>query len=167
MSQLIRKSLGVFALVAAAAVAAPLRVAAQAPATAQSARSHKRPVVKRPVPIAGQHGAAPFVRTELYFGSARADQAPVSEEEFHAFLDAEITPRFPDGLTLLTGSGQFTGEDGVLVKEQSFVLLLFYPVDTLKESSRKIEEIRKLYLDQFDQESVLRLDDPLTVWVSF
>jgi hypothetical protein len=83
------------------------------------------------------------------------------------FLDIEVTPRFPDGLTLLKGDGQFTGEEGVLIKEQSFVLILLYPVEGRQESDRRIEEIRQLYEDQFDQESVLRVDDPLSVWVTF
>jgi len=45
-----------------------------------------------------------FARTELFFGSAKPDGSAVTEEEFSTFLDQVITPRFPDGLTLLTGS---------------------------------------------------------------
>jgi hypothetical protein len=53
------------------------------------------------------------------------------------------------------------------VKEESFVLVLLYPAETANESHRKIERSRRLYLKQFQQESVLRVDDPLGVWVSF
>jgi hypothetical protein len=91
----------------------------------------------------------------------------VLEEEFRAFIDDEVTPRFPDGLTLLKGDGQFRGSDGVIVKEQSFVLVLLYPSDSYAESSRRIERIRRLYVKRFQQESVLRVDDPFMVWVSF
>ena len=56
--------------------------------------------------VANQNKRPPFVgdrfaRTELYFGTARSDnQPPVSEAEFQSFLDNNITPAFPDGLTV-------------------------------------------------------------------
>ena len=97
-----------------------------------------------------------FARTELFFGSARA-AGEVTEAEFKQFLDVFITPRFPDGLTLLTGHGQFLGSKGP-VRERSFLLILLYPAKALDENSKKIEEIREQYKQQFDQESVLRSD---------
>lgn len=107
-----------------------------------------------------------FARTELYFGSERPGP-DVSRRDFAQFLDKEITPRFPDGLTLLSGRGQFREADGTIVEETSFVLILFYPYEDRAESSARIEEIRRLYLDAFDQESVLRVDDPRPVLVAF
>ena len=83
----------------------------------------------------------------------------VTEAEFRGFVDRHVTPRFPDGLTILKGDGQFRVDDTV-VKEQSFVLILLYPFDTYDASSRRIERIRTLYKDEFDQQSVLRVDDP-------
>ena len=106
------------------------------------------------------------MRTELFFGTATSS-GPVTEERFLAFLDSEVTPRFPDGLTLFKGHGQFTGENGVLVKEDPFVLILLHPVESFKASNRKIEEIRRLYQRQFQQESVLRVDYQFSVRVSF
>jgi hypothetical protein len=55
----------------------------------------------------------------------------------------------------------------VVVKEQSFVLILLYPSETFEKATKRIERIRELYKDKFDQESVLRVDDPFIVWVSF
>ena len=97
-----------------------------------------------------------FARTELFFGSARAG-GEVTDTEFKQFLDGFITPRFPDGLTLLTGLGQFLGSAGP-VQERSFLLILLYPDETHAENSKKIEEIRDQYKRQFNQESVLRSD---------
>ena len=108
----------------------------------------------------------PFVRTELYFGTARPDGV-VTEAEFREFVDRHVTPRFPDGLTLIKGDGQFRNEGAIVIKEQSFVLILLYPFDTLDESFRRIEHIRILYKQEFDQQSVVRVDDPYIVWVSF
>jgi hypothetical protein len=123
-------------------------------------------VIRRPIPEAARNRAVTFGRTELFFGTARPGGV-VSEEEFRLFVDLEVTPRFPDGLTVIEGAGQFTGADGVLVKEDSFILVLLYPAETANESHRKIERIRRLYRTQFQQESVLRVDDPLGVRVSF
>ena len=76
-----------------------------------------------------------FARTELFFGSARAG-GEVTEAEFKQFLDVFITPRFPDGLTLLTGLGQFLGSAGP-VQERSFVLILLYPDEALVRTARR------------------------------
>lgn len=101
----------------------------------------------------------PFARTELYFGTARSDnQPPVSDADFQRFLDETITPAFPDGLTLLKGLGQFRGANGITVKEDSFLVILLYPAEARRESSKKIEQIREAYKTQFGQESVLRSD---------
>lgn len=96
-------------------------------------------------------------RTELYFGSAKPDGSVVKEREFMKFVDEEVTPRFPDGLTVLTGYGQFRNSAGVIIKERSMVLILLYPLQT-RDAQRKIEEIREAYKSAFQQESVLRVD---------
>ena len=98
-----------------------------------------------------------FVRTELFFGSARPG-GEVSEAEFKEFLDQCVTPRFPDGLTLLMALGQFRGADGIPIEERSMLLILLYPDDARRESNKKIEEIRDAYKQIFQQESVLRAD---------
>ena len=47
------------------------------------------------------------------------------------------------------------------------MLILLYPLDGFRRSSERIDKIRELYKSKFDQESVLRVDDPLAVRVSF
>ena len=109
--------------------------AAKGPQAQTQTQVQDRPVVRRRIPPAARRGASRFVRTELFFGTAKPIGA-VTEEEFRGFVDAEVTPRFPDGLTVIKGDGQFRGEDDVLVKEQSFVLILLYPSDGFLTSSR-------------------------------
>jgi hypothetical protein len=116
--------------------------------------------------VPGAPGCQRYARTELFFGTDRPGGA-VSDQEFHAFTDAEITPRFPDGLTLLPGTGQFRGADGKLVAERSMVLILLYPVRAESDSGAKIEQIRELYKKKFSQESVLRVDEPDPSCVAF
>jgi hypothetical protein len=109
-------------------------------------------------------GAEPWIRTELYFGTSIPGGGEVSDAEWNAFLDAEITPRFPDGLTVLEGFGQFLTSEGVIAEEDSIVLIIFHPAEFVGESSDAIEEIRESYETGFDQESVLRVDaEPVCV----
>src|SRR5262245_18224760 len=126
-----------------------------------------RAFIRRPIPVGALNRSLDFARTELFFGTAKPDGPPVTDEEFLAFLDEQITPRFPDGLTLLKGDGQFRGESGEIIKEDSFVLILLYSLEGFRDSSQRINRIRELYKDEFDQESVLRVDDPFAVHVSF
>ncbi len=108
-----------------------------------------------------------FVRTELFFGTDMPD-GEVSKDEFRRFLKEEVTRRFPDGLTVLTGTGQFRdSESDKIIRERSILLILLYPLSTLKESNEKIEQIRGAYKKHFKQQSVLRVDDPRPVLVSF
>ena len=108
----------------------------------------------------------PWLRTELFFGTARPDGTAVTEAQWNAFLDEEITPRFPDGLTVQTGRGQwFDGE--TIVEERSKILVLLYPQEFASESSAEIEAIRAAYEAAFQQQSVLRSDDSRPVCVSF
>jgi hypothetical protein len=107
-------------------------------------------------PVSSQ--STSFYRTELYFGSERPDGSEVTEKQLERFVDDEVTPRFPDGLTLLTGQGQFRDSSGEIVEEHSYVLILFYPPND-KEANDEIEEIREDYKRAFEQESVLRVDD--------
>ena len=98
-----------------------------------------------------------WTRTELFFGSAKPDGSAVSEQEFRQFLAQEVTPRFPDGLTLLVGQGQFRNASGVVVQERSMLLVLLYPSQEPR-GNHEIEAIREAYKRRFHQESVLRLD---------
>lgn len=109
----------------------------------------------------------PWVRTELFFGTSKPDGTAVTEAQWKGFLDAEITPRFPDGLTVLTGLGQWQEEDNDIVQERSLLLILFYPREFALDSGAKIEAIRAAYEQQFQQESVLRSDDSTPVCTSF
>jgi hypothetical protein len=94
----------------------------------------------------------PYKRTELYFGGSRPDGSVISPAEFELFLDKEVTPAFPDGLTWLEAHGQWMGG-----KEDSYLLIILYPVGD-RHANRELEEIRTDYKAQFDQESVLRAD---------
>lgn len=107
------------------------------------------------------YGAEDYVRVELFFGLSRPG-AVVTDAEFKAFVDDRITPRFPDGLTLLAGSGQFRDAGGTIVAEQARLLILLTPRDGILLDD-KVEVIRSDYRQAFQQQSVLRADSPACV----
>ncbi|MEU9168158.1 DUF3574 domain-containing protein [Streptomyces sp. NPDC048420] len=103
---------------------------------------------------------APYVETQLFFGTERPDGGPaVTDKQFMAFVDTEVTPEFPDGLTVLNGRGQWRDVSGKIEKERSYELILLYPVGRAAANDRKIEEIRRAYEKAFGQEAVARVDD--------
>ncbi|BAU12364.1 hypothetical protein LEP3755_28930 [Leptolyngbya sp. NIES-3755] len=97
-----------------------------------------------------------LIRTELLFGLSKSNGTVVTEKEFQRFVDQEVTPLFPNGLTVLSAIGQFKDSNAKVIKEESKVLLLLYPFDS--ESNRRIEQIREAYRSTFQQQSVLRTD---------
>jgi hypothetical protein len=108
-----------------------------------------------------------FYRTELYFGRSIPGGGIVSDQEWNSFLADIVTPRFPDGFTSLKAIGQYREKGGKIVTEPSEVLIFFYSGRNKNESRAKIEQIRAAYLKMFKQESVLRVDLPKSVRVSF
>ena len=108
-----------------------------------------------------------YIRTELYFGRSLPDGSVVTDEEWAKFLNDVVTPRFPDGFTVLDGYGQYRDKSGRIVKEPSKVIVFLYLRKTQKASSTKIDEIRAAYVKLFSQESVLRLDFKTSVTVHF
>lgn len=99
-----------------------------------------------------------FVRTELFFGRGKSDGSEVTELEFQQFLDREVTSRFPDGLTLLSGRGQFKEASGRVIQEPAKLLILLYPLERSQQHNQQIEHIRSTYKTTFQQGSVLRTD---------
>src|SRR5215470_13445579 len=58
-------------------------------------------------PRAASTAAQRMVRTELVFGAGRENAANVSDWAWQTFVDREITPRFPDGMTFVPANGQW------------------------------------------------------------
>ena len=101
---------------------------------------------------------ANFERTELYFGLSKPDGRMVTAEQWQAFVNDEITPRFPAGLSVVDAAGQWRKPDGAIAHEPSKVLLLIHPADTASETA--IEVIRTRYRERFQQASVLKVTVP-------
>lgn len=102
-----------------------------------------------------------LLRTELFFGLSRSKGPDITEAEFQNFIDNKVTPRFPDGLTVLDGKGQFRDSAGAIISEGSKLLILLYPFSAVRNEA--VEQIRADYKTAFQQESVLRVDEPTCV----
>ena len=90
----------------------------------------------------------------------------VTAEEWDRFVADIVTPLFPEGFTVDDAVGQYL--DGkTLIREKSKKLILIYLRRFKTSASRKIEEVRREYIRAFDQKSVLRVDLPTHVLVSF
>ena len=92
----------------------------------------------------------------MYFGLDRKKGLPISNVEFGEFLDERVTPKFPDGLTVLNGYGQWRVL-GSYKPEGEACKILILVVETWEnaEVQRKVYDIRNSYGDNYGQESVL------------
>jgi hypothetical protein len=101
-------------------------------------------------------GAKAMVRVDLYFGAGLKDGAMIDDAAWRAFLAEEITPRFPEGLTVTTGEGQWREKSGAILKETSRVVTIWYRASST--ASARVDAIRTAYKVRFKQASVLRAD---------
>lgn len=93
------------------------------------------------------------VQSTLSFGMNSKDGSGVSDQEWASFLETVVTPRFPDGFTVLTGYGQWrNGRSQKIVVESSKVLILTH-LDNRKTAER-INEIKAAYVRRFRQDAV-------------
>jgi hypothetical protein len=106
-----------------------------------------------PAPACTGPGAHPALIAELLFGRSLHGGGEVSDAQWQAFLAAEVTPRFPDGLTALDAAGQWRAPDaGRIVSERSKLLLI--AADDTPQARLRLEQIRDAYRAQFAQDSV-------------
>lgn len=106
-------------------------------------------------------GQQPMRSESLYFGTNKATGGTVTDAEWQAFLNEEITPRFPDGLSVARVSGQWKSNNGTIVVEASQVLSVVHL--NLPKQQRAFKEILAAYKTRFSQESVLQVSTPACV----
>ena len=100
-----------------------------------------------------------MIETRLYLGMA-SPNGPVTEEAFRAFVEAEVTPRWPEGYTILSGEGLwFSEQRKITEREPSRVLVRMH--DGSGAASAAVEGIRAAYISRFTQDAVLRTDAPV------
>jgi hypothetical protein len=105
-----------------------------------------------------------WVDTRLYFGLGPADQPGqgISEATWREFLDKEVTPRFPDGLSVLDVYGQWQGKQETKPERLHSKLLVIDYLDS-PDNRSKIEAIRTAWKQRTGDQSVLRVTQPADV----
>ena len=106
-------------------------------------------------------GSEAFVKYELFMGRSGPDGEVVSDEAWDAFLGDTVTPRFPDGLTVLDAQGQWRDSEGRVLKERSKVLVILAPPG--EDPRGLIDEVSDEYKRRFNQESVLEVESDTCV----
>ena len=99
-------------------------------------------------------GTERYAEYRLFFGRNRGGVEVVSDAGWRTFLAEEVTPRFPDGLTVVDAAGQWRGPSGTIERERAKVLVVLAAPGT--EGMRHTGEIAEAYKRTFGQESVLR-----------
>lgn len=106
-------------------------------------------------------GSEVFVRYELFMGRNGPGGEVVSDQAWDAFLGDTVTPRFPDGLTVLDAQGQWRNSEGQVLKERSKVLVILAPPGDGPRGL--IDEVSDEYKRRFDQETVLEVESDTCV----
>ena len=112
-----------------------------------------------------------WVDTRLYFGLGSIDagsgqgghrEARVTDAEWLAFLDREVTTRFPAGLSVIDCYGQWQGKQMTSpARLRSKVLIIDYPDSPANRA--KIDAIRVAWKKRTGDQSVLTVTQPAEV----
>ena len=111
----------------------------------------------QPKPMACPVGQSQLRTAQIFLGG----KSPVKDVDIRKFVDAEVTPRFPDGVTVVDGGGQWKGDDNRLIREAAKVVLIVLPArgDPLPQ----VEAVRTAYRVRFKQDSVVVMPPPACV----
>jgi hypothetical protein len=104
-------------------------------------------------PVTCPQSLAPRIVVQLLFGRGKADGGNVTQADWSGFVANEITPRFPDGLTVIDATGQWLNpQQGAIIKEESKVVEIVLPSDSY--DAAKIDAVIESYKRQFRMLSV-------------
>jgi len=112
--------------------------------------------------------AVHWVDTRLYFGLGPADDSTkgTSEADWRDFLDREVTPRFPSGLSVVDVYGQWQGAEQAgkgapPSRIRTKMLIIDHP--STPEDAARLEAIRTAWKQRTHEHSVLEVSEPADV----
>jgi hypothetical protein len=104
-------------------------------------------------PFACHSGEQPREIAELVFGRRIGSQGAVGETAWRRFVAREITPRFPEGITLIPASGQWRDPaSGRILREPATIVIIAMPGKP--DDHERVDEIAGAYKTLFQQRSV-------------
>jgi hypothetical protein len=104
----------------------------------------------------------PAVEHQIYFGRALGTRGEVTEAQWTRFVAEVVTPRFPDGLSVLDVAGQSReGGSNRTLRERTKLLIVVVPVPGASHTDSRIEDVAAAYRTRFNQRAVFRVDRPV------
>jgi len=110
-------------------------------------------ITARSQPAECHAGQQPREIAELLFGRNIGDRLGVSEAQWGRFVDREISPRFPGGLTVLDAKGEWRDSARrTIVHEPSKLVEIVLPGK--EDDAEQLDQIAQAYKSRFRQQSV-------------
>lgn len=105
-------------------------------------------------------GGRPMLLATLFLGTEVPGRGPVLAQEWEDFAATAVTPRFPEGFTVLDGQGQWRDpQTGRIAREGTKVLIL--AATDAPATLRGLEEVAAEWRQRFSQLSVGRVIQPV------
>ena len=89
----------------------------------------------------------------MVFGRVSSGAPSVSEAEFNRFITREVSPRFPDGLTVVDARGHWTPPAGSTIHDPSKLVMVV--LRGAPDDGAKLSAIRAAYQTRYHQQSLL------------
>lgn len=104
------------------------------------------------LPAHAAPACAPGITAQLFFGRTSHGHV-IGAAAWRDFLATSVTPRFPDGLTVIEATGQWRQRStGRIIAEPSTIVEIV--TDDSAETQARLNAIRADYKSRFAQESV-------------
>ena len=95
----------------------------------------------------------PMLVIDLLFGRNIGGRLGVSEQSWSRFLAHEITPRFPDGLTVIDANGQWRDPAGSRITRERSKLVMIV-TEAGGDWRARVDAVVAAYKSRFRQQSV-------------
>lgn len=95
---------------------------------------------------------------QLYLGGVQTGGPAISAADLGRFVEQEITPKFPDGLTVLEGGQRWEGPENTRLREAAKVVLIVLPAGG--DAKARVEGVRRAYRARFRQDAELLMAPP-------
>ena len=101
-------------------------------------------------------GFEPGVEFRLFFGLRDGAGRTVSEAEWEEFLADTVTPRFPAGMTVVDGAGQWE-EPGGTIQREPVKVVMGAMARAAGDALQAVNEISDAFEQRFGQDPVFRV----------